>query len=80
MVMNNKVSHLDSIGRLLEKATEDYHAGIIKGLQIQYVYDDGRFLTGSSGGEGFTYIERIGLLEAAKADIIFPVMLDDDAL
>jgi len=69
-----RINRIGDVGWLIDQLLEDYETGQIKGLMVQYVNKDGTFVTGKTSTLG--YIEKLGLLEAAKADITVPIAME----
>lgn len=61
-----KVEHINGVGWAIEKLVEHYKTGEIKGLMFQLLDKNGEFHNCRSGD--LTYIEMLGLIEAAKDD------------
>ena len=78
--MSAEVKHLVSNGVAwgIDELMKFYREGNIRGFQFQLVQSDGQFVTGRCGD--ISYLEKLGLLEAAKADVIFKVWEEDNAL
>ena len=51
----------------IEEINKLYQSGELRGIQFQAVLNDGSFITGNAGD--LAYLERLGLLEAAKENI-----------
>lgn len=60
----------------IEELNRFYREGKIRGLQFQFIQPDDQFVTGRCGD--MSYIEKLGLLDAARADVIFRAWEDDD--
>lgn len=74
-MVNGKVTYIDGIGRLLQFAQHKHKRGELKGVVIGMVHHDGSFVTGWSNT--LTYIERLGLLEAAKQDCFYKAVIEE---
>ena len=62
-----RVVYLDSVGQAIGKLLDYYDSGEVVGLLFQVVFNDGSFATCKAGD--MSYLEMIGLLEAAKEDV-----------
>lgn len=62
----SNVKRIGGIGWVIDKLVEHYKTGEIKGLMIQLLDKNGEFHNCRSGD--LTYIEMLGLIEAAKDD------------
>ena len=74
-----EVKHLVSNGVAwgIDELLRFYREGKIKGFMFQFMMPDDEFITGRCGELG--YIEKLGLLDAARADVIFRAWEDDNS-
>lgn len=72
-----KIKHLvcNSVAWGVEEVNKFYREGNVKGFMFQVLKDDGTFITCHCGDIG--YINKLGLLESAKADIINSALCGD---
>jgi hypothetical protein len=67
-----KVTRIGSAGELIDLLVSKYEKGEIEGLIVCLAVKDGCFEMGWT--EGLSYLKRLGLLEAAKADCHYQAM------
>lgn len=65
-----KVKNLvnNDVAWMVEQINELYRQGKIQGISVQMLQIDGEYITGSSGE--MSYLEKLGLVESAKQDIM----------
>lgn len=68
------IFHIDKVGWAIEQLLEEYNKGNIKGLMFQHINLDGTFICCTSGD--LSYIEKLGLLESTKGDVIHSASSD----
>lgn len=71
-----KIVRFDTIGEVLDELQEQYDKGNVQGLVIAFVDKDGHTMTTAQGN--ISFIEKLGLVEVAKQDILFTDMSDDE--
>jgi hypothetical protein len=69
------VVHIDAVGSIIDELTKEYRDGRIKGVLVTVVRDDGGFEI--SWSNNMSFLERLGLAEAAKAAMLFQNVLQE---